>query len=93
MAVCGRNCPNDAAFEQKYGALDYFKQSESGGVVAAVRAMEDYPVQKPPSQFTKSGDVVGSASLVEGFITYLWEEIVLDVKFRKGALQPAQNSY
>jgi hypothetical protein len=91
LAVCGKNCPNDSAFEQKYGALNYFKPNEWEGVVSATRAMEEYGASQNRGIGKHSSCAIGVENTVEDFINWLWDTIVVDVKFRKGALLPPQN--
>lgn len=92
LAVCGKSCPNDSAFEQKYGALDYFKPNEWEGVVAATRAMEEYGANQNCDIGKHSFSAVSVENMVEDFINWLWGTIVVDVKFRKTSLLPPQGA-
>lgn len=41
MSVCGRECANDLAFEQKYGVMDYYKEDEWAGVASSVKVISE----------------------------------------------------
>lgn len=83
VTLCGLpKCTNNFAFEQKYGSMDYYKQDEWEGVVAAVTAMEQYRMWLPKADVSKGARV---KNLVEDFMAWFWEAVVMDVRYTEAA--------
>lgn len=82
-------CLNDTKFEQKFGTLDYFKQSEWENIKSSVKAMEEFQNFRDRVNGLSFWGHKREATVdvLEDFITWFWDEVVLDVQFHAGHMQ------
>lgn len=89
------SCLNDTTFDQKFGKLDYFKDADWESIKASVKAMRDFQnFREPSTGVSLSGrSREGVVDVLEDFMSYFWNETVLDVRFHAGHMQHSSNFY